>query len=181
MIVGEFIGSLITVVSTFVTNCKTVFKGISKHCQTGNRHLLKIERYPFLSPVPAGWFSQAEGSTCTEPSAGRHPQLGNRELRIGVWSASSLLLLVSLTFVFRRDEEGVQMTAQQVFEEFICQRLMQGYQIIVQSKPQKPATTVPPPLSSSPLYSRGEWLCIGSSVLCLSVLLSILVTSVNQV
>ncbi|POI35268.1 hypothetical protein CIB84_000981 [Bambusicola thoracicus] len=55
----------------------------------------------------------------------------------------------------RRDEEGVQMTAQQVFEEFICQRLMQGYQIIVQPKPQKPATTVPPPLSSSPLYSRG--------------------------
>ncbi|XP_051489542.1 GATOR complex protein DEPDC5 isoform X11 [Apus apus] len=55
----------------------------------------------------------------------------------------------------RRDEEGVQMTAQQVFEEFICQRLMQGYQIIVQSKPQKTATTVPPPLSSSPLYSRG--------------------------
>uniref|UniRef100_A0A7M4E978 GATOR1 complex protein DEPDC5 n=1 Tax=Crocodylus porosus TaxID=8502 RepID=A0A7M4E978_CROPO len=55
----------------------------------------------------------------------------------------------------RRDEEGVQMTAQQVFEEFICQRLMQGYQIIVQPKPQKPTTTVPPPLSSSPLYSRG--------------------------
>uniref|UniRef100_A0A8C3EQX6 DEP domain containing 5, GATOR1 subcomplex subunit n=1 Tax=Corvus moneduloides TaxID=1196302 RepID=A0A8C3EQX6_CORMO len=55
----------------------------------------------------------------------------------------------------RRDEEGVQMTAQQVFEEFICQRLMQGYQIIVQSKPQKPAPAVPPPLSSSPLYSRG--------------------------
>ncbi|XP_028910715.1 GATOR complex protein DEPDC5 isoform X2 [Ornithorhynchus anatinus] len=55
----------------------------------------------------------------------------------------------------RRDEEGVQMTAQQVFEEFICQRLMQGYQIIVQPKPQKPNPTVPPPLSSSPLYSRG--------------------------
>uniref|UniRef100_A0A8D2N1N4 Vacuolar membrane-associated protein Iml1 N-terminal domain-containing protein n=1 Tax=Zonotrichia albicollis TaxID=44394 RepID=A0A8D2N1N4_ZONAL len=55
----------------------------------------------------------------------------------------------------RRDEEGVQMTAQQVFEEFICQRLMQGYQIIVQPKPQKPAPAVPPPLSSSPLYSRG--------------------------
>ncbi|XP_051021181.1 GATOR complex protein DEPDC5 isoform X4 [Acomys russatus] len=55
----------------------------------------------------------------------------------------------------RRDEEGVQMTAQQVFEEFICQRLMQGYQIIVQPKAQKPNTTVPPPLSSSPLYSRG--------------------------
>ncbi|XP_063171811.1 GATOR1 complex protein DEPDC5 isoform X2 [Candoia aspera] len=54
----------------------------------------------------------------------------------------------------RRDEEGLQMTAQQVFEEFICQRLMQGYQLIVQSKPQKPAA-VQPPLSSSPLYSRG--------------------------
>ncbi|XP_040859564.1 GATOR complex protein DEPDC5 isoform X2 [Ochotona curzoniae] len=55
----------------------------------------------------------------------------------------------------RRDEEGVQMTAQQVFEEFICQRLMQGYQIIVQPKAQKPSPAVPPPLSSSPLYSRG--------------------------
>ncbi|XP_066226528.1 GATOR1 complex protein DEPDC5 isoform X5 [Saccopteryx leptura] len=55
----------------------------------------------------------------------------------------------------RRDEEGVQMTAQQVFEEFICQRLMQGYQIIVQPKVQKPSPAVPPPLSSSPLYSRG--------------------------
>ncbi|XP_075852838.1 GATOR1 complex protein DEPDC5 isoform X10 [Microcebus murinus] len=55
----------------------------------------------------------------------------------------------------RRDEEGVQMTAQQVFEEFICQRLMQGYQIIVQPKAQKPNPAVPPPLSSSPLYSRG--------------------------
>ncbi|XP_026538687.1 GATOR complex protein DEPDC5-like [Notechis scutatus] len=54
----------------------------------------------------------------------------------------------------RRDEEGLLMTAQQVFEEFICQRLMQGYQLIVQSKPQKPAA-VQPPLSSSPLYSRG--------------------------
>uniref|UniRef100_A0A2K6KYI5 GATOR1 complex protein DEPDC5 n=1 Tax=Rhinopithecus bieti TaxID=61621 RepID=A0A2K6KYI5_RHIBE len=49
----------------------------------------------------------------------------------------------------RRDEDGVQMTAQQVFEEFICQRLMQGYQIIVQPKAQNP--TQP----SSPLYSRG--------------------------
>lgn len=48
------------------------------------------------------------------------------------------------------------MTAQQVFEEFICQRLMQGYQLIVQSKVQKPAAAVQPPLSSSPLYSRGE-------------------------
>ncbi|XP_025841675.2 GATOR1 complex protein DEPDC5 isoform X7 [Vulpes vulpes] len=55
----------------------------------------------------------------------------------------------------RRDEEGVQMTAQQVFEEFICQRLMQGYQIIVQPKAQKSNPIVPPPLSSSPLYSRG--------------------------
>ncbi|KAK2121424.1 GATOR complex protein depdc5 [Saguinus oedipus] len=54
----------------------------------------------------------------------------------------------------RRDEEGVQMTAQQVFEEFICQRLMQGYQIIVQPKAQKPNPAIPPPLSSSPLYSR---------------------------
>nr|XP_058137699.1 GATOR complex protein DEPDC5 isoform X7 [Dasypus novemcinctus] len=55
----------------------------------------------------------------------------------------------------RRDEEGVQMTAQQVFEEFICQRLMQGYQIIVQPRAPRPAPTLPPPLSSSPLYSRG--------------------------
>ncbi|XP_053135498.1 GATOR complex protein DEPDC5 isoform X4 [Hemicordylus capensis] len=55
----------------------------------------------------------------------------------------------------RRDEDGVQMTAQQVFEEFICQRLMQGYQLIVQSKPQKPPAAAQPPLSSSPLYSRG--------------------------
>ncbi|EPY81081.1 DEP domain-containing protein 5 [Camelus ferus] len=55
----------------------------------------------------------------------------------------------------RRDEEGVQMTAQQVFEEFVCQRLMQGYQIIVRPKAQEPNPAVPPPLSSSPLYSRG--------------------------
>lgn len=66
----------------------------------------------------------------------------------------------------RRDEEGVQMTAHQVFEEFICQRLMQGYQLIVQSKPQKPAASVQPPLSSSPLYSRGKPL---SSVFFLSL------------
>ncbi|XP_036625037.1 GATOR complex protein DEPDC5 isoform X2 [Trichosurus vulpecula] len=57
--------------------------------------------------------------------------------------------------VDRRDEEGMQMTAQQVFEEFICQRLMQGYQIIVQPKLQKANPAVAPPLSSSPLYSRG--------------------------
>ncbi|XP_062814922.1 GATOR1 complex protein DEPDC5-like isoform X1 [Anolis carolinensis] len=55
----------------------------------------------------------------------------------------------------RRDEEGVQMTAQQVFEEFICQRLMQGYQLIVQGRPQKAPAAIQPPLSSSPLYGRG--------------------------
>lgn len=55
----------------------------------------------------------------------------------------------------RRDEEGTQMTAQQVFEEFICQRLMQGYQIIVQPKQPKPTSSAQPPLSSSPLYRRG--------------------------
>ncbi|KAJ7309907.1 hypothetical protein JRQ81_007998 [Phrynocephalus forsythii] len=55
----------------------------------------------------------------------------------------------------RGEEEGVLMTAQQVFEEFICQRLMQGYQLIVQSKVPKPPAAGPPPLSSSPLYSRG--------------------------
>ncbi|XP_033693160.1 GATOR1 complex protein DEPDC5 isoform X10 [Tursiops truncatus] len=55
----------------------------------------------------------------------------------------------------RRDEEGVQMTAQQVFEEFVCQRLMQGYQIIVQPRAQQPSPAGPPPLSSSPLYGRG--------------------------
>lgn len=48
------------------------------------------------------------------------------------------------------------MTAQQVFEEFICQRLMQGYQIIVQPKRPKPSSSAPPPLSSSPLYRRGN-------------------------
>ncbi|XP_049721319.1 GATOR complex protein DEPDC5 isoform X4 [Elephas maximus indicus] len=63
--------------------------------------------------------------------------------------------LLPETDIDRRDEEGVQMTAQQVFEEFICQRLMQGYQIIVQPKAQKSNSVVPPPLSSSPLYSRG--------------------------
>ncbi|XP_053326258.1 GATOR complex protein DEPDC5 isoform X1 [Spea bombifrons] len=55
----------------------------------------------------------------------------------------------------RREEGGTPMTAQQVFEEFICQRLMQGYQIIVQPKHQKSSTAAPPPLSSSPLYRRG--------------------------
>ncbi|XP_077016563.1 GATOR1 complex protein DEPDC5 isoform X6 [Tamandua tetradactyla] len=63
--------------------------------------------------------------------------------------------LLPETDMDRRDEEGVQMTAQQVFEEFICQRLMQGYQIIVQPRAPRPAPNLPPPLSSSPLYSRG--------------------------
>lgn len=54
----------------------------------------------------------------------------------------------------RRDDESPVMTAHQVFEEFICQRLMQGYQIIVQPN-RKPQPAIAPPLSSSPLYSRG--------------------------
>ena len=83
--------------------------------------------------------------------------LTGMELRTGdpvsVLPACPVNAAVSLC---RRDEEGVQMTAQQVFEEFICQRLMQGYQIIVQPRAQKPSPAGPPPLSSSPLYSRGE-------------------------
>ncbi|XP_069789694.1 GATOR1 complex protein DEPDC5 isoform X4 [Narcine bancroftii] len=63
--------------------------------------------------------------------------------------------LLPETDVERRDEDGPIMSAQQVFEEFICQRLMQGYQIIVQPKNKLSSTVVPAPLSSSPLYSRG--------------------------
>ena len=48
------------------------------------------------------------------------------------------------------------MSAPQVFEEFICQRLMQGYQIIVQSHAKKTQATMATPLGSSPLYSRGN-------------------------
>lgn len=48
------------------------------------------------------------------------------------------------------------MSGQQVFEEFICQRLMQGYQIIVQPKNKLTTTAAPAPLSSSPLYTRGK-------------------------
>lgn len=48
------------------------------------------------------------------------------------------------------------MSVTQVFEEFICQRLMQGYQLIVQSNSTKPPPCVATPLGSSPLYSRGE-------------------------
>ncbi|KAM8727906.1 GATOR1 complex protein DEPDC5 isoform 4-T4 [Acanthopagrus schlegelii] len=55
----------------------------------------------------------------------------------------------------RREDEAPVMTASQVFEEFICQRLMQGYQIIVQTSNRKPQPSVATPLGSSPLYSRG--------------------------
>ncbi|XP_011614624.1 GATOR complex protein DEPDC5 isoform X2 [Takifugu rubripes] len=55
----------------------------------------------------------------------------------------------------RREEEATVRTASEVFEEFICQRLMQGYQIIVQTHNRKPQPSVSTPLGSSPLYSRG--------------------------
>nr|XP_061792421.1 GATOR1 complex protein DEPDC5-like isoform X1 [Nerophis lumbriciformis] len=55
----------------------------------------------------------------------------------------------------RREDDAPGMTANQVFEEFICQRLMQGYQIIVQNNKRKSQPTVTTPLGSSPLYSRG--------------------------
>ncbi|XP_048875653.1 GATOR complex protein DEPDC5 isoform X2 [Brienomyrus brachyistius] len=63
--------------------------------------------------------------------------------------------LLPHTDMERRDDDAPVMTAPQVFEEFISQRLMQGYQIIVQPSVGKPAPSVAPPLSSSPLYSRG--------------------------
>lgn len=112
----------------------------------------------FLQVAFTGRVLHLQRAQCGNKSSIRKHRAKNRCV------VSFLILLSFLTFVFRRDEEGVQMTAQQVFEEFICQRLMQGYQIIVQSKPQKPATTVPPPLSSSPLYSRGGWLWIENEV-----------------
>ncbi|TRY65307.1 hypothetical protein DNTS_015453 [Danionella cerebrum] len=62
--------------------------------------------------------------------------------------------LLPHTDLERRDDETPVMSAHQVFEEFICQRLMQGYQIIVQPN-RKPQPVLAPPLSSSPLYSRG--------------------------
>ncbi|XP_038139491.1 GATOR complex protein DEPDC5 isoform X2 [Cyprinodon tularosa] len=55
----------------------------------------------------------------------------------------------------RREDDSPVMTASQVFEEFICQRLMQGYQIIVQTKNRKPPPVVATPLGSSPMYTRG--------------------------
>lgn len=113
----------------------------------------------FLQVAFTGRVLRFQRAQCRNKSSIRKHRAKNRCV------VSFLILLSFLTFVFRRDEEGVQMTAQQVFEEFICQRLMQGYQIIVQPKPQKPATTVPPPLSSSPLYSRGGWLWIENEVL----------------
>uniref|UniRef100_A0A4W5JQX1 DEP domain containing 5, GATOR1 subcomplex subunit n=1 Tax=Hucho hucho TaxID=62062 RepID=A0A4W5JQX1_9TELE len=63
--------------------------------------------------------------------------------------------LLPHTDLERRDDEALVMSAPQVFEEFICQRLMQGYQIIVQPNKRKPQPAVAPPLSSSPLYTRG--------------------------
>ncbi|KAA0703820.1 GATOR complex protein DEPDC5 [Triplophysa tibetana] len=63
--------------------------------------------------------------------------------------------LLPHTDLERREDEYPVMTAHQVFEEFICQRLMQGYQIIVQTNSRKPQPAIAPPLSSSPLYSRG--------------------------
>uniref|UniRef100_A0A669BXG9 DEP domain containing 5, GATOR1 subcomplex subunit n=1 Tax=Oreochromis niloticus TaxID=8128 RepID=A0A669BXG9_ORENI len=55
----------------------------------------------------------------------------------------------------RREDDVPVMSASQVFEEFICQRLMQGYQIIVQPNNRKQQPAVATPLGSSPLYSRG--------------------------
>ncbi|KAM9322543.1 GATOR1 complex protein DEPDC5 isoform 3-T5 [Pholidichthys leucotaenia] len=60
----------------------------------------------------------------------------------------------------RRDDEAPVMSASQVFEEFICQRLMQGYQIIVQPKNRKLQPAVATPLGSSPLYSRAFKECL---------------------
>ncbi|GAA6076019.1 GATOR complex protein DEPDC5 isoform X2 [Tachysurus ichikawai] len=63
--------------------------------------------------------------------------------------------LLPHTDLERRDDEAPVISAPRVFEEFICQRLMQGFQIIVQPNSRKAPPTVAPPLSSSPLYSRG--------------------------
>ncbi|XP_071399770.1 GATOR1 complex protein DEPDC5 isoform X2 [Centroberyx affinis] len=63
--------------------------------------------------------------------------------------------LLPHTDLERREDEAPVMSAPHVFEEFICQRLMQGYQIIVQPNNRKPQPAVATPLGSSPLYSRG--------------------------
>uniref|UniRef100_A0A673B5W4 DEP domain containing 5, GATOR1 subcomplex subunit n=1 Tax=Sphaeramia orbicularis TaxID=375764 RepID=A0A673B5W4_9TELE len=54
----------------------------------------------------------------------------------------------------RREDEAPVMSASQVFEEFICQRLMQGYQIIVQPNNRKPQPAVATPLGSSLVSMR---------------------------
>ncbi len=51
----------------------------------------------------------------------------------------------------RRDDESPVMTAYQVFEEFICQRLMQGYQIIVQPN-RKPQPAIAPAPQHQPPF-----------------------------
>ncbi|KAM4624323.1 GATOR1 complex protein DEPDC5 [Polymixia lowei] len=63
--------------------------------------------------------------------------------------------LLPHTDLERREDEGPSMSAPQVFEEFICQRLMQGYQIIVQPNNRKAQPATATPLGSSPLYTRG--------------------------
>nr|XP_049602672.1 GATOR complex protein DEPDC5 isoform X1 [Syngnathus scovelli] len=55
----------------------------------------------------------------------------------------------------RREDDMPGMNATQVFEEFVCQRLMQGYQIIVPSNKRRRQPSVATPLGSSPLYTRG--------------------------
>ncbi|XP_032803029.2 GATOR1 complex protein DEPDC5 isoform X2 [Petromyzon marinus] len=57
----------------------------------------------------------------------------------------------------RSDEECVKrLTTQQVYEEFISQRLMQGYQLIVQPRTSKTNVSTPSlPLSSSPRFTKG--------------------------
>ncbi|XP_077579911.1 GATOR1 complex protein DEPDC5 isoform X3 [Stigmatopora nigra] len=55
----------------------------------------------------------------------------------------------------RREDDVLGMNATQVFEEFVCQRLMQGYQIIVHSNRRRPQPSLATSLGSSPLYTRG--------------------------
>uniref|UniRef100_A0A4W4G6C5 DEP domain-containing protein n=1 Tax=Electrophorus electricus TaxID=8005 RepID=A0A4W4G6C5_ELEEL len=59
--------------------------------------------------------------------------------------------LLPHTDLERRDDDAPIMTAPRVFEEFICQRLMQGYQIIVQPNNRKaPAHRSPRLLAVAP-------------------------------
>ena len=57
-------------------------------------------------------------------------------MELGTGDSLTVLLAcpVNAVCLFRRDEEGVQMTAQQVFEEFICQRLMQTYRSMEENR-----------------------------------------------